>query len=59
MVEITKIKISLETPDGVGYGSIKIGDAPSVFSLSGPPEAVRLFLLDLLNEYDDAIWEGQ
>lgn len=50
-VEIKKIKIILEVPDGVDYGSIKIGDAPTVFSLSGPPGAVETFLEDLLAEY--------
>lgn len=50
-VEVTKIKISLETPSGVQYGSIKIGDAPTVFSLSGPPDDIETFLEDLMAEY--------
>lgn len=50
-IEVTKIKISLETPSGVQYGSFKMGDAPTVFSLSGPPDEIEAFLEDLMNEY--------
>lgn len=51
-VEIVKIRLSLGVPEGVNYGSVKIGDSPTVFNLTGPPEEVEQFLNDLLDELE-------